>query len=229
VKNRYIIAGALIALALTPAFAAEGDVPIPANIRNNRYFVESVRLTNLAQMTFEEGDYDAAEGYATEAVRYAELSDEYVKLQLKIKEVNDTVSAAKRRLDWAASAEVNARQRYPTDFNTAQTAYNEAVGYRSVEEWDNAIAAAMRVISALAFVTEAPPADPVPAPSGLPTQYIVQPWSVSKDCFWNIAGRDWAYNDPTQWRRLYNANRSKMPEPDNPDLIHPGMVLDIPR
>jgi nucleoid-associated protein YgaU len=36
------------------------------------------------------------------------------------------------------------------------------------------------------------------------------------------------YGDPWQWRRIYNANRDKMPQRDNPDLIHPGMILDIP-
>ncbi|MCL2473220.1 MAG: LysM peptidoglycan-binding domain-containing protein, partial [Treponema sp.] len=78
-----------------------------------------------------------------------------------------------------------------------------------------------------------PPSPPIaaPAPAGpppLPAQYTVRPWAASKDCLWNIAGRSWVYNDPRQWKRLYDANKAKMPEPNNPDLIHPGMVLDIP-
>ncbi|MDR2101685.1 MAG: LysM peptidoglycan-binding domain-containing protein, partial [Treponema sp.] len=48
------------------------------------------------------------------------------------------------------------------------------------------------------------------------------------DCFWNIAGRSWAYGDPTKWRLIYNANKAKLPQPDNPDLVHPGTILDIP-
>ncbi|MDR0496088.1 MAG: hypothetical protein LBH42_00580 [Treponema sp.] len=64
--------------------------------------------------------------------------------------------------------------------------------------------------------------------SPLPSQYTVRPWSSSRDCLWNIAGYPWVYGDPYQWRLLYNANRSKMPEPDNPNLIEPGMVLDVP-
>ncbi|MDR0388160.1 MAG: LysM peptidoglycan-binding domain-containing protein, partial [Treponema sp.] len=62
----------------------------------------------------------------------------------------------------------------------------------------------------------------------LPAQYTVRPWAVSRDCFWNIAGQPWAYGDSTRWRLLYEANKSRLPNPDNPDLIHPGMVLDIP-
>ena len=36
------------------------------------------------------------------------------------------------------------------------------------------------------------------------------------------------YNDPWQWRRLYDANKSKIPDSNNPDIIEPGMVIDIP-
>jgi nucleoid-associated protein YgaU len=62
----------------------------------------------------------------------------------------------------------------------------------------------------------------------LPGQYTVRPWAVSKDCFWNIAGRSWVYGDPYKWRLLYNANKAKLPDPNNPNLIEPGIVLDIP-
>jgi nucleoid-associated protein YgaU len=216
------------------AAAADSDAGgfIPRNIRNNQYFIESVRLTNLAQESYESGDYDASTVYAEEAVRYARLSDEYVTIQLKIKEVNDTIAAAKARLDYAAS--IGAAGRYPAEYDEARDAYNASLSLRSVEDWDGAIAAAGRVINALAYIQ--PPADPPkPQPSvveresiPLPAQYTVRAWAVSKDCLWNIAGRPWAYGDPAKWRLIYNANRSRMPQPDNPDLIHPGMVLDIP-
>jgi nucleoid-associated protein YgaU len=62
----------------------------------------------------------------------------------------------------------------------------------------------------------------------LPAQYTVRSWSVYRDCFWNIAGRPWVYGDSRKWRILYDANRTKLPEPGNPDLILPGMILDIP-
>ena len=67
-----------------------------------------------------------------------------------------------------------------------------------------------------------------PLPNALPATYTVRPWSVSKDCFWNIAGFPWVYGNPHQWRLLYNANKSKLPNPNNPNVIEPGTVLDIP-
>jgi hypothetical protein len=205
---------------LAAAASSDASSAIPNSLRNNKYYVESVRLTNLAQESFEYGDYDASSEYAAEALKYAQLSDEYVALQLKIKAANDAIAAARSRLDWADS--IGAAGVYPTEYGRARTAYNEAVSFRSAEEWDQAIAAAQRVIDALAYV-RAPSATPA-----LPAKYTVRPWAVSKDCLWNIAGRPWAYGDSTKWKLIYEANKANMPEPDNPDLIHPGMILDIP-
>jgi hypothetical protein len=228
--------------------AVETDAPlpvIPETIRNNQYYRESLRLTNLARLTYNEGDYDASTDYAAEAIRYAQLSDEYVALRLKMKEANEAIAAAKARIDWASS--IGASNRYPREYGEATSYYNTSLDLRKAEDWDGAIAAARRVIDALAYVRPAdpvvekpaekpvekpvarePPPPPKPEPVLLPAQYTVRPWSTTRDCLWNIAGRPWIYGDPTQWRLLYNANKSKMPNPDNPDLIEPGMVLDIP-
>jgi hypothetical protein len=239
-----------IFLPLFSLAAVETDAPapvIPESIRNNQYYRESLRLSNLARLSYNEGDYDASTGYAAEAIRYAQLSDEYVALRLKMKEANDTIAAAKTRLDWASS--INASSRYPREYEEATNYYNTSLSLRGAEDWDGAIEAARRVLDALAYVkpeepvAEKPPAPepapvaekppvqepaPQPAPVLLPSQYTVRPWNTARDCFWNIAGRPWVYGDPTQWRLLYNANKSKIPNPDNPDLIEPGMVMDIP-
>ena len=140
--------------------AAATDTVVPRGIRNNRYFLESVRYTNMAQQSFDEGDYDASTQFSEEAVRYAQLSDDFVRLQLKIRETDEAIAAARRRLDYAAS--VNAASRYPNEYSQAQSAYNEARDLRSAERWDAAIAAANRVINALAYVTEPGAAPPSP-------------------------------------------------------------------
>jgi nucleoid-associated protein YgaU len=215
------------------AYAAAADTDAsqaPAAVRNNKYFIESVRLTNLASESFEAGDYDASAQYAGEALEYAQRSDDYVALQLKIRDVDDSIAAARSRLEWAASAD--AETRFPQEYRRAREAFEEARTLRKAENWDGAIDAAHRVINALAFVTEEDlnpqPEQPRRDLNALPAQYTVRPWALSRDCLWNIAGRPWAYGDPAKWRILYNANRARMPQPDNPDLIHPGMILDIP-
>lgn len=56
--------------------------------------------------------------------------------------------------------------------------------------------------------------------SGTPANtYMVK----SGDTLSAIAKRE--YGDAGEWRRIYEANRDKI---DNPDLIHPGQELKIP-
>jgi nucleoid-associated protein YgaU len=205
---------------------------VPPSLRNNRYYMESLRLTDLAQESYAFGDYDTSTKYAEEALKYAQLSDEYVALQLRIKEADDAIAAAKSRIDWAA--QVGAPQTNPEEYGAAEQAYGEAVTFREEEAWDDAIAAAGRVVDLLAYIDGSMPVlvETAPVeeekPTLLPGQYTVRPWAVSRDCFWNIAGRSWAYGDPYKWQLIYNANKGKLPDPNNPDLIEPGIVLDIP-
>jgi hypothetical protein len=73
--------------------------------------------------------------------------------------------------------------------------------------------------------TGAPPQDTA---LRLAAQYRVQTWEASSDCLWNIAGKPWVYGDPNKWTHLYRANIAKLPNPQNPHLVPPNLVLDIP-
>jgi len=206
---------------LTAAFVFS-QATVPLSLRDNQFLYESLRLNNLARLAYDEGDFLASETYAEEAIVFAAISDEYVRLRLKMMETDNAIAAAKDRLDYADS--FNAAVLYPSEYGRATGAYGEARAYRLAESWDNAIASANQVLAALAGIDF----DALAAGGILPSQYTVQPWQLSRDCLWNIAGRPWAYNDPYKWPLLFEANRSNMPEFDNPDLIHPGMVLTIP-
>lgn len=49
-------------------------------------------------------------------------------------------------------------------------------------------------------------------------------YTVQKgDSLWKIAERQ--YGDGSQWRRIYEANRDQI---SDPDLIHPGQTFTIP-
>jgi len=225
--NRKFFLVILITLLIPfSAFSAVEDSEIPDGLRNNEFFLESLRLTKLAMETFEYGDYDASALFAEEAIRYADLSDEYVASQLIVE--------AKRLLDWADANNIQAR--FPNDYTESKTYYDISVIEHSNEEWNSSIDSSSKAIGILAMLEtgRAPAArtttaTPTPAPSGtLPAQYTVRTWAGEKDCLWNIAGYSWVYGDPWKWKELYNANRSRMPDPNNPDLIEPGFVIEIP-
>ncbi len=187
------------------------DEEIPEGIRNNKFYLESLRLTKLAHETFEYGDYDASAGFAEEAIRFAGLSDEYVSGEL--------ITEAGRLLAWADSN--NIKTKFPNDYNDGKTSYEEGVAYHAEEEWIPSILASKKAIGIFdAFEAG--------STGTLPSQYTVRTWAKERDSLWTISGYPWVYSNPWKWRTLYEANKSKLPDPQNPDLIEPGMVLDIP-
>ena len=203
--------------------------PVLEGIRNNRYYLESLRLTRLAHDTFEFGDYDASAGFAQEAIRFAQLSDEYVAEQLIIE--------AKRLLDWADSN--NIANRHPNEYNEGKSYYEAGVLAHEEENLEESISSSTRSIGIFSALATGRPVQSGPSAStttaagtsratGLPAQYTVRTWTGNRDCLWNIAGYSWVYGDPNRWRTLYEANRSRLPDPNNPNLIEPGFVLDIP-
>jgi nucleoid-associated protein YgaU len=204
-----------------------GQVEVPQSILNNQYYLQSVRLTEQARESFEVGDYDASAAYSEQAAEYARRSDVYVSMRL----AENALTKAHSRYTWAGS--VGAARRYPEEYQTATTAYNEAQDARKAQNWDETSAAANRVIIALAGVKDSggeggPSAVSQTLRGTLPAQYTVRPWTSTGDCFSAIAGWSWVYGNVHQWRKLYEANKSKLPNPDNPHLIVPGMILDIP-
>ena len=66
------------------------------------------------------------------------------------------------------------------------------------------------------------------APPTFPARYRVESWITSRDCFWTIAANSAVYADPYLWPKLYEANKDRIPKPDNPDLIMPGTIIEIP-
>ena len=198
-----------IAIAgIQPALASV-DQETPYDFFNNRYLLESRRLAELAEETFSEANFIASEAYAQGAIHHALLSDVYIAITL-----------ARFRLEQLDSSGVS--QQYPNEYAEAQTWYNASLSAWDQEEWDEAIDAAHMAVAILAHI-EVPDAI---AP--LPATYMVRSWHLYRDCFWNIAALPWVYGDPFQWRVLYNANRSKLPDPNNPDLILPDMLMEIP-
>jgi hypothetical protein len=57
------------------------------------------------------------------------------------------------------------------------------------------------------------------------TTYTVGTWAENRDCLWNIAGKIDIYSDPFMWPKIWQGNTDQI---RNPDIIHPGQVLQIP-
>jgi hypothetical protein len=126
---------------------------------------------------------------------------------------------AKRLLDFADSE--NIETRYPNEYAEGKGYYEVSIEAMDNEEWNIANNSAIRSIGIFSRFETGRTAP-------LPRYYTVRTWRTHRDCFWTIAARPGVFGDPWRWRELYEANRERLPNPNNPNLIEPGFVLEIP-
>ncbi len=189
------------------------------------------RLQDEAQTAIDEGRYEEATALARQAEEAAEAAEERAQEVVLRFRANSWVNRiAPERIEVVRS--YNAPERYPEDWERANELMDEARELYADEEWFPSIQAARNVVRALEDVRRpgmtSEPGDQSSGRGGLPATYIVRLLSGQRDSFWKIAGYDFVYGNPWKWRELYEANREKLPEPDNPDLILPGMEMSIP-
>lgn len=203
---------------LTFAFALFASISLfGVSYKNNTYQKLADEYSKKAQIAFDAGQYADAVEYSSKAAENAELSKAYIDMMKSRGTAESEIKLAKNRIAWAEGA--NADKTFPIAYTAAKEACANAESAFEKEEYDSAIQFAKASIAALDGVYEVTP---------LPEFYIVRPWAESKDCYWNISGRPYVYNNPLLWENLYQANKSNMPKPNNPNLIMPGMKMKIP-
>ena len=185
--------------------------------KNNTYLKLAQEYSVKAQKAFDAGEYALAEEYALKAEENAALSDEFLKHMRNREDVDSLMSTAKKRLEFARS--IHADENYPIAYNAAADYYQRALEAYGREDFESAADYARRVLATLAEIKEM---------HILPQYYVVQPWETTKDCLWNIAKRPYIYNNPWLWENLYEVNKDKFPRKNDPNLIVPGMTLEIP-
>lgn len=185
--------------------------------RNNTYQKLADEYTRKAQNALDAGEYVLAESYAQKAEENAELSQAFIKKMLAKSDADVAMKAASKKLDWAKK--ISADKNFPMAYTSAQKSFASAQESYNAEDYVTAASFAKQVLDALVDIKEITP---------LPKYYVVQPWADTKDCYWNISGRHYVYNNPLLWENLYQANKQNMPKPNDPNLIHPGMKMEIP-
>ncbi len=208
-KKQYVSAVLICVFLVSPFFSA--------SYADNPYQKQAREYSLMAQQSFDAGEYDKSSEYSAEAEKNAELSRTYIEKMVAKAEAEKQMNAARTRLRWAEG--IRADKNYPMSYSAAVKAVADGTEAYNNEEYKQAAEYAKNALEALASVKEVTP---------LPKYYVVRPWEETRDCFWNIAGRSYVYNNPTLWENLYQANKSSMRKPDNPNLIFPGMTIEIP-
>ncbi len=194
-----------------------GSAVFGVSYKNNTYQKLADEYTKKAEAALDAGEYELSQEYAKKAEENAALSQAFVRKMMAMLDADNAMRKASSRLDWAKS--INADKTFPMAYTAAQKSYASAQEAFVAENYDEAVSFANQVMDALADVKEIIP---------LPKYYVVRPWADTKDCYWNISGRPYVYNNPLLWENLYQANKQNMPKPDDPNLILPGMKMEIP-
>ena len=184
---------------------------------NNTYQKLANEYAKKAEMALDAGHYEESVEYSKLAEENAILSREYTEMMLARKDAEDNIKLAKNKLAWAEK--VDAPNIYPMAYSAGKENIENADASFGEEDYPKASDYAKQALAALDGIVETTP---------LPEFYIVRPWAETKDCYWNISGRHYVYNNPLLWENLYQANKDKMPKPEDPNLIHPGMKMKIP-
>jgi nucleoid-associated protein YgaU len=218
--KKFVIFFFLIAVCAAGLFAQ--------SLQDNEFYKKSLEFTRLAEQALDAGNYDAARDFAIKAQENAALSKNYIDEMLAAYRARTTLNAARARINLADR--YNLKNRNPNLYNSATALYRQAEGEFKAKDYAKAITDGQKVLELLReFDSVAGAAAPAPAPAGQKiARYVVKLNPARRDCLWRIAGYDFVYGDPWKWRHIYEANKAKFPNSNNPNLIKPGMVLTIP-
>ena len=194
-----------------------GTFLFAASYTDNTYQKLAEEYTKQAEAALDAGQYAESVDLAQKAAENADLSKAYIDMMKKRKNADDEMANAQKKISWAQS--IDADKNFPMAFTAAKDKYASAQSAYGSEDYDGAADFAKQAVAAL---------DGVRVVTPLPEFYIVRPWAETKDCFWNISGRPYIYNNPLLWENLYQANKTNIPHPEDPNLILPGMKMQIP-
>jgi nucleoid-associated protein YgaU len=219
-----------IAFCIAVLLCAAAAVLPAQSLLDNEYYKKAQDLRYQSEQALQEGDYDAAASLAAEAKENLAKSDAFVEEAMSFYRANGWLKRANERIAYAKSidADVHFKVAYDkavTDASGAKEALDAKDYEKSLGLSRSAFAAleGIRVVEATPQVVEPEAAEP-----SWPQYYEVRLLRARRDCFWRIAEYPFVYNDPWKWKILYEANKSLLTDPKNPDLIEPGQVFEIP-
>lgn len=194
-----------------------GTTLFAVSYMNNTYQKLANEYNRKAQTALNAGEYELSVDYAKKAEENAALSQAYIDKMIAKSDADKQMTLAQNKITWAKK--IYADRNFPMAYSAAESANENAKKAYAAEDYKSASSYAKQVLDVLADVYEITP---------LPQFYVVRPWAQTKDCYWNISGRPYVYNNPLLWENLYQKNKEAMPKPDDPNLIMPGMKMEIP-
>jgi nucleoid-associated protein YgaU len=176
------------------------------------------------------GDYENAGKFADLATIEYRKSREFAETQLLKFRAATAINLAQTTIKDLENVQ-RIRKEYPTELAKANALLTEARALYAAGKWADSREKALASIDALKGISGATVSPPKTSDSSgkvLPRYYVVVSRSENTDCFWNISKMPAVYGNPFFWTKLWKANLGAMRDSENPNLIYPGMIVEIP-
>lgn len=236
----------VVLVAFVLALVAAAPVWSQNLLADNPHARRAQSLRQEAQRSIEAGEYDRAVELTEEAQRESEQAVVWAEEQVWAFRANSMRNRAREQMVYANR--IDAATHYPQEYALARETMESAEENYSARRFEDAFTGFRLVRDTISplqpvrvarepepqMVTtpvpqrEPPRREPPPEEPVLPRYYVVRLIPEDRDTFNKIAGYDFVYGDRFEWRRLYEANRHLLQDPDNPHLIQPGMRFEIP-
>ena len=190
-------------------------------LQDNPHAQRARELRRQSEQAIEDGEYNQAYDYARQAQDESRLAREWAEMMLWAYRARGARNRADERLSFVRS--IDAQTNFPDEYENAVTFYDEGRELFDDESYQSSFEAFQNVLAALESVRRVTADADV-----LPRYYEVRLIPERRDSFWRISGYDFIYGNTREWRHLYEANKDMLQDPDNPRLIQPGMLFEIP-
>ncbi len=192
------------------------------SLLDNPFFREAQQYEKQAGEALDQGEYDLSYEYSRKAQEYSRLADEYTAKMVWKYKANGWLKKATERINYAQS--ISADANFPAEYGRASTDYDMAKRTFQSEQFEQSISHSENVLKNLANIRIVQKQEITP----LPRYYTVRLIPQDRDALYKIARYRFIYDDMYQWRHIWEANREKLKDPENPHLIYPEQVFVIP-
>ncbi len=207
-------------LAILCALGLVLAVSLPAQnlLRQTSEYQQAQDLRQQAEEAFEEGEYGRAVELSAEAEEYARQAEVAARQLWWGYRARSARTSTERRITRVRNIEEPLND--PDRFEEAQEKFDEGSDLVEEEQFETAFGIFQESLALLDGLSG--------DEDVMPQYYTVRRIPAQRDSFWRIAEYDFVYGDGFQWRRLYEANKDVIQDPDNPRLIQPGQRFRIP-
>lgn len=176
---------------------------------NDEYDAVIMNALNKAIEYFDNERYVQSKENSSAALAYMDNMNNIIAKKEEAEKMLDKVEAALNKAE-----EENIDEDV---LNNAGDTFNNAIVKYDDKDYDGSIDLSIKALNILGIIMDS-----------LPKYYRVRLIPENRDCFWKIAQYYFIYQNKYNWRAIYEKNKQILRDPNNPNLIHPGQVFEIP-